>query len=83
MDDLVKKLRSQIGDDVQYIYDHEYLFKASADRIDALTARAAELETVIKRLVALNDDYSPFGGEMYQDRVDRAWDAARAALAKT
>ncbi len=36
-DDLVKRLRSQIGDDVQEVYLHEALFGLAADRIEALT----------------------------------------------
>jgi len=36
-DDLVKRLRSQIGDDVQEVYLHEPLFALAADRIEALT----------------------------------------------
>lgn len=38
MDDLVKRLRSQIGDDVQEIYSHEALFKLAAARIEELEA---------------------------------------------
>jgi hypothetical protein len=33
-------------------------------------------------LLDLNDNHSPFGGEMYRDRVDRTWDNFRAALAQ-
>jgi hypothetical protein len=46
----------------------------------ALTARVAELEAALTALMELNDNHSPFGGEMYQDRIERTWDAARAAL---
>ncbi|MEK9896804.1 MAG: hypothetical protein VW518_10335 [Burkholderiaceae bacterium] len=35
-DDLVKKLRSQIGDDIQEFYSHEALFRLAADRIEEL-----------------------------------------------
>lgn len=35
-EELIKRLRSQIGDDVQQVYDHEALFRLSADRIEAL-----------------------------------------------
>ena len=31
-------------------------------------------------LVELNADHSPFGGEIYRDRVNRTWTRARAAL---
>lgn len=39
------------------------------ERDDAMKALDALLE--------LNDNHSPFDGELHQDRVDRAWDAAR------
>lgn len=35
-EELVKRMRSQIGDDVQCIYDHEALFRIAADRIEQL-----------------------------------------------
>lgn len=37
-DELVKRLRSQIGDDVTAIYDREALFSQAADRIEELEA---------------------------------------------
>jgi hypothetical protein len=36
MKTLQEKLRSQIGDDIQQVYDHEALFRFSADAIDEL-----------------------------------------------
>lgn len=36
---------------------------------------------VLRALNALNESYAPFGGEIFQDRVERAWEAARAVLA--
>jgi hypothetical protein len=36
MSDLVKKLRSQIGDDVAEIYDHDALFRLASNRIEEL-----------------------------------------------
>ena len=42
-DNLVKRLRSQIGDDVQEVYLHEPLFALAADRIEALTAKCEAL----------------------------------------
>jgi hypothetical protein len=42
-DVLVKRLRSQIGDDVQEVYLHEPLFALAADRIEALTAKCEAL----------------------------------------
>ena len=47
-----------------------------------LIAAAPELLEALEALSALNDNHGPFGGEIYQDRIDRAWDAARAAIAK-
>lgn len=35
----------------------------------------------LKLLNALNENYAPFGGEIYQDRVERAWESTRAVLA--
>jgi hypothetical protein len=47
-----------------------------------LTAKLAKAVEALRELVQLNDDYSPFGGEMFQDRVNRTWDRARATLAE-
>jgi hypothetical protein len=43
--------------------------------------RVQALVEALRELVQLNDDYSPFGGEMFQDRVNRTWDRARAIIA--
>jgi hypothetical protein len=43
-------------------------------------ARIAQLKDALTLLIELNDNHSPFGGEMYQDRIERTWGAARAAL---
>ena len=40
----------------------------------------ARLRAALVQLITLNDNQGPFGGEIYQDKVDRAWDRARAAL---
>ena len=51
---------------------------------DLMAKHAAEKERLrgaLEMLVLMNDNHSPFGGEIYQDRVDHAWDNARAALA--
>lgn len=48
--------------------------------VTAAQARIAELEERLGTLLKLNDEHAPFGGEMYRDRVDRAWSAARATL---
>ena len=44
--------------------------------------RIAELEAALTSLVELNKSYASFGGELYQDRIDRAWDIAARALTK-
>lgn len=44
LDALDKKLASQIGDDVQTIFDHEQLFKQARSAITALRAQLAEIE---------------------------------------
>jgi hypothetical protein len=41
-----------------------------------------ELLEALETLLALNENYSAFGGEIYRDRIDRAWDNARAVLKK-
>ena len=41
--DILDKLKSQIGDDVQHIFDQEALFKSARDEITALRARLAEV----------------------------------------
>ena len=50
-----------------------------ADRAE-WKARAEKAESALKILVDLNENYSPFGGEIYRDRVDRAWDNARKTI---
>ena len=57
-DDLVKKLRSQIGDDVQEIYSHEALFCLAADRIAALEAGLRQLA----------DGREPMVHDLHRDR---------------
>ena len=38
---LIEKLRSQIGDDIQHVFDHEVLFRLAAARIEELEADLA------------------------------------------
>ena len=54
MDDkeLITALRSQIGDDVQHVYDHEALFRISADRIEALAKERDALAERLEREIA-------------------------------
>lgn len=47
-----------------------------------LAAEVVRLRGVLSALLDLNDNYSPFGGEMYQDRIDRTWETARQALSQ-
>ena len=47
-----------------------------------LIAAAPDMLEALQALMDLNDNGGPFGGEMYQDRVDRAWDSARDAIAR-
>ena len=49
-------------------------------RLTAAEAKAARMGEALGGLLKLNDDYAPFGGEIYRDRVDCAWAAARSAL---
>ena len=53
-----------------------------AEIIARLEAKLATAVEALDRLVALNDDYSPFGGELLQDRVERTWQKARTTLAE-
>lgn len=42
MMDILQKLKSQIGDDIQYIFNHEALFKLAVAEIEALRADLAK-----------------------------------------
>jgi hypothetical protein len=57
---------------------------ANIDALNAenvrLHAENVRLREALKNLLTLNDNYGHFGGEIYQDKIDRAWDKARAAL---
>jgi hypothetical protein len=53
--------------------------------VDYIEQQNAKLERAVEaldRLVALNDDYSPFAGEFFHDRVERTWQTARTTLAE-
>lgn len=45
-------------------------------------AKLAKAVEALQKLVKLDDDYSPFSGELLQDRVVRTWEDARAVLAE-
>lgn len=47
---------------------------------DALSNSHDKLVEALRGLVDLNDSFGPFGGEIYQDKVDRLWDKAKAVL---
>ncbi len=47
-----------------------------------LIAAAPDMLEALSKLMDLNDNSGPFGGEILEDRITRAWDAARAAIAK-
>ena len=85
LDALDKKLASQIGDDVQTIFDHEQLFKQARSAITALRAQLAEARTELVRRVDMHecamaerDDATLYSDEQ-KARADRA-EAALAAL---
>jgi hypothetical protein len=69
----------------QLISTRNYL-AASADKAVALMYKEkdklAKAVENLGRLVALNDDYSPFAGEFFHDRVERTWQTARTTLAE-
>jgi len=65
-------------------YANAQLIAAAPDLHRIATELAAEnkrLRDALSMLISMSDNQSPFGGEIYQDRVDRAWDNARSALA--
>jgi hypothetical protein len=51
-------------------------------RAEAAEAKLAKAVGALQKLVKLDDDYSPFGGELLRDRVVRTWEEARAVLAE-
>ena len=52
------------------------------DAKDAAEAKFAKAVEALRKLVRLDDDYSPWGGELLRDRVVRTWEEARAVLAE-
>lgn len=57
-------------------------FRTQDDR-DRLAAQVEEMREVLESLLRLNDNHSPFGGEIYRDRVELTWDRVRALLQRT
>jgi hypothetical protein len=47
-----------------------------------LIAAAPDLYEALDDVLELENNTSPFGGELQQDRIERTLEAARAALAK-
>ena len=70
-DDLIRKLRTQIGDDIQEIYDHEALFKLAADRIEQLEAELKEAR--MQSLVDLGQAHEAYEA---QKKAEAEGDAA-------
>jgi hypothetical protein len=62
----------------------EYLDAASKSYQAQLKAEAKLAKAVgaLDAFIRLDDDYSPFGGELLQDRVEWTWKNARATLAE-
>ena len=48
----------------------------------AAEAKLAKAVEVLEGIIRLDEDYSPFGGELMQDRVERTWTNARTTLAE-
>jgi len=65
-----------------YMWPYEQGKYVRYDDYAAVLVREAALLAALTVLVNLNENHSPFGGEIYQDRVDRAWDTARALVVK-
>ena len=53
-----------------------------AERIEELEAKLAKAVEALEGIIRLDEDYSPFGGEFLQDRVERTWTNARTTLAE-
>jgi ABC-type transporter Mla subunit MlaD len=73
--DRIKELEERNKELAQFVFDAG---GQAADTLDKL-AKAVE---ALRKLVRLDDDYSPFGGELLRDRVVRTWEEARAVLAE-
>jgi hypothetical protein len=87
-EELIARLRSGVQDedysfgDDPAIMEAEDIMRDAADRIEQLNEKLAKAVEALDRLVALNDDYSPFAGEFFHDRVERTWRDARTTLAE-
>ncbi len=61
--DIVDKLKSQIGDDPQHIFDHEALFKLAVTEIESLRSALSEIESWWERFEADEGDEHDLGYE--------------------
>lgn len=66
-------------------YEEERQYKKEARlELGVILDKAADeierLREALRSLIQLNDNYSFFGGELYQDRIEKTWDKARTAL---
>jgi len=67
-------------DRYQELLDAEEERNKLEDDLISAEAKLAKAMNSLEKLVQLNDDYSPFGGELLQDRIVRTWDNARATI---
>ena len=85
-DDLVKRLNQialpechQAADRIEQLAAINEELEAKLSEQEALLAKAVE---ALEGFIRLDEDYSPFGGELLQDRVERTWYNARTTLAE-
>lgn len=60
--------------------EHEQELKIYGNRNQSYRARIERLHEALECLIDLNDNHIPFGGEIYHDKIDRAWNKAREVL---
>jgi len=81
----VYPVRERYIGEIVSIQSCDHIDGISRDEAEAnarLISSAPEMLESLESLISLNDGHSPFGGELYQDRVNRTWERARAAIAK-
>ncbi|MBY5821451.1 hypothetical protein [Rhizobium leguminosarum] len=81
-DGLRSKLLHGMPEGMLAIIRVEHQGRYYGDANARLIAAAPELLEALTALVDINENGGPFGGELYRDRVERAFDAARTAIAK-
>ena len=80
---VIARMQSPDGMDFATVKANANLYAAAPDLHRIATKQAADiawLRDALLTLVLMNENRAPFGGEMYPDRVDRAWNNARKAL---